>query len=644
VDDFDKLSDKELRDLAVQEGVLEGTGTLESGLRGAAQGLTLGFADEIAAGVESTFTDKDFDTSLEESRENFRQAEADNSTAFTVGDVAGSIAGAIALPSGATAKLAGNAALGAVNALGRSEDKSLGDAAAGAAFGAIGDKVGKVAGSAFGNATQKIKNKFVSTLTDLQEVQVLEAFGGRTRAAVGSLRSKLADKHKVKPEQQKEFLTDILNLKTTTIESNGNITEDFVFSGNKTLPESFESLKKYVFDGKSGVGAELGGFIEASNVDLPLSDVKAQILSSLNVDESSLDTLSKQAINTVKKEIINAPSLSSTSGVISLKNLQGFKTNLQNSINFEGIAGSKGVQAQRKKAVQKLASFIEDTIESNLGPESSQAFQQTKKNYRRGLVALDLIESEATRQAGVIGNLKESLSIQGSILGVSSFALFGNPLIAGGVALGVNKLTRSTSIPIGAAKLLNSQAANNLLKGAQAGVKEYDAIARRIVAASSRSLDSFSQTLQAGVAEVSLRETPLSRTTQEAKNRSHQLIPLVKSFDLAAGEALEQAFDLEDDQVIAGILSGLSNDPKARKLVQQGIGWDGKAVSEQDYNTVKEQIRTSTIPYAVRLKLLSDFDKTRQIPNVAELEQRVVRGNREDALKPRSNGRKKETY
>jgi len=43
----------------------------ESALRGAAQGLSLGFADEITGGVESLLSDKTYDQARNESRENY---------------------------------------------------------------------------------------------------------------------------------------------------------------------------------------------------------------------------------------------------------------------------------------------------------------------------------------------------------------------------------------------------------------------------------------------------------------------------------------------------------------------------------------------------------------------------------------------
>jgi hypothetical protein len=136
-------------------------GMLESLLRGAAQGASLNFADEMTARAESVLgslglvPDKTYEQALAESRANYHSAEEAHPIASTLGGVGGGIATAF-VPGLGAAKLAQGAGLGAkvwsagklgaklgaVGALGASEDKSLEDAikggAAGAALGAGG--------------------------------------------------------------------------------------------------------------------------------------------------------------------------------------------------------------------------------------------------------------------------------------------------------------------------------------------------------------------------------------------------------------------------------------------------------------------------------------------------------------------------
>lgn len=84
-------------------------GKLESVLRGVAQGATLNFGDEIAAGVESFFTPKTYEQSVAESRAANEAAKEANPWSFGLGEVGGSLATA-AIPGlgfGNVAKAAG---------------------------------------------------------------------------------------------------------------------------------------------------------------------------------------------------------------------------------------------------------------------------------------------------------------------------------------------------------------------------------------------------------------------------------------------------------------------------------------------------------------------------------------------------------
>ena len=146
----------------------EDIGETESALRGAAQGATLGFADEITGAAESLkdvlLTDAElsdiydrYKIRRDESREAYRKAEEANPKSFLAGDVAGSLA-TMAVPGLNIAKGASAAgtigklgALGAAEGMGRTskedlagiaEDTMIG-AGLGAGLGAAGVGIGK---------------------------------------------------------------------------------------------------------------------------------------------------------------------------------------------------------------------------------------------------------------------------------------------------------------------------------------------------------------------------------------------------------------------------------------------------------------------------------------------------------------------
>jgi hypothetical protein len=127
----------------------ERTGALESGVRGAAQGVSLGFADEITGAGEALLDKiKGEDAPLsdlyakrrDESRANYHKAEEDNPLAYGAGQVGGGAATMFVPGLGAAKGVKGLATLGGLAGLGSSEaDSAAGmvmDTAKGAGLGA----------------------------------------------------------------------------------------------------------------------------------------------------------------------------------------------------------------------------------------------------------------------------------------------------------------------------------------------------------------------------------------------------------------------------------------------------------------------------------------------------------------------------
>jgi hypothetical protein len=183
----------------------EQPGWAESLGRGALQGATLGFADEISGGLEHAFTGKPYDQARDESRANFEAARKANPKTYFAGELGGGVATS-ALPflnvaKGATvAAMAGKAALaGGIAGLGSSEaDLTKGDvsgatwdtvkgAALGGALGAAGGKVGKIIGGAPAR-TEKRAFDFIlkSAPTDLRDRLAANPQELRTLASQGS--------------------------------------------------------------------------------------------------------------------------------------------------------------------------------------------------------------------------------------------------------------------------------------------------------------------------------------------------------------------------------------------------------------------------------------------------------------------------
>lgn len=153
----------------------EAPGYLESAGRGAAQGLTFGFADELQAGAESLLNDADYEKRVTEIRDQYKAAADENPITYYGADIASGFAlpiGAIggfatkgASTLGKIGRSAGSGAiLGGLSGAGTSEAADMTgvakDAAVGAGVGAVAGPVieGSITGASnyLGKKTQDI--------------------------------------------------------------------------------------------------------------------------------------------------------------------------------------------------------------------------------------------------------------------------------------------------------------------------------------------------------------------------------------------------------------------------------------------------------------------------------------------------------
>jgi hypothetical protein len=126
---------------------VEGPSKTESFIRGAAQGASLGFADEITAKMEELLFDKDYQQALAESRAAYKEAEEVNPATSFVGNLVGGIAVPVpglgiakgaAKGGAAVARMAtAGAGLGAVAGAGVSEGATAGEIAEDAVAGGL---------------------------------------------------------------------------------------------------------------------------------------------------------------------------------------------------------------------------------------------------------------------------------------------------------------------------------------------------------------------------------------------------------------------------------------------------------------------------------------------------------------------------
>lgn len=147
-------------------------GKLESFIRGAAQGASFDFGDEITGAVEAALSDKTYEQARDESRAAYKEAQAQNPISY----FGGNVAGGMAIPGLGTGAIAAKGLIGGSKALqlakagaiaggltgaGASEDTGMGlvkDTAAGATLGGVlSPMIGQVIPSAIGRTAKAAK-------------------------------------------------------------------------------------------------------------------------------------------------------------------------------------------------------------------------------------------------------------------------------------------------------------------------------------------------------------------------------------------------------------------------------------------------------------------------------------------------------
>ncbi len=159
----DRSVDQILADFAPPKPEEPKTSVLGSVARGGAQGLSLGFADEISGALESAVTNKSYKKARDESRAAYDKARTDNQAAYLGGELGGGLASMLipGLNAAKGAKLATQVVKagmqGGVSGLGSSEatdaEGIAKDAAVGVGLGAglqgvLGGAIGKYVGAA----------------------------------------------------------------------------------------------------------------------------------------------------------------------------------------------------------------------------------------------------------------------------------------------------------------------------------------------------------------------------------------------------------------------------------------------------------------------------------------------------------------
>jgi hypothetical protein len=384
----------------------ERTSELESTLRGAAQGASLGFADEITGGIEAlkdiALTDKElsdleslYEQRRNESRSAYKDAEEENPIAYGAGQVGGSIATAfvpglnVAKGASLMGRLGIAAAQGGLTGLGTSEADNISDlaldtakgAGMNAAFQGIGEKVLSPIASKVANKAGQISSKI--TQGDTVSDYLLKKFGN----SFANVSDDVTNRYITNPDAVNkslgigELAEDLLQ---STDKSNSLVSQMYK-KASELSGEAVQTLDKFKGLRKKDLVQGIDDLIEDLSVDGVLigsSRKKASnILTGLQEDLSQFgDEISETSIKKVIQSIDDDVDWERVDKSISDKVKRDLRTFVDHKLKSQNPA-YKNAMLKTEEASEGIAT-VKKAFENRQNPESFDKFIKSVKNLQ----------------------------------------------------------------------------------------------------------------------------------------------------------------------------------------------------------------------------------------------------------------------
>jgi hypothetical protein len=535
------------------------TGKLESFARGAAQGLTAGFADEIVGGIESLASDKTYKQARDESRANFAVASEANPVTSTLGSLAGGV-GSAAIPglgtvgSGLAGALATGAKLGAINALGNSNadltEGQVGDATLdtlkGAGVGAllggatdVGSKALRFAGSKIQDAASKTFDPFL---------QRALSFGAKTK-----------DLREGGP------LVDKLRRSISKFDELGGFARaDGRLPGDKDLLGRLTSLRAQTTDGLKKVVDGTGGLqLDIGDVVYGLDDATADIIRRATPDAQPA---LQAKLDDIKRLVVDSEG--DISKLLQLKRDSGGWAKFDAT---KPVSENQLYQAVNGALDDEVTAAI-DLAARRVGGEKAQLLSELNSRYEAVSTLERLAFDKAAKDAAATQGIFSLKDVAGGGAGAAAGSLVGGPVgatLGYGAAILASKAVQSTE-----GRLLRAQVGQAVQ---QKAAQVQQAVAQGAIPRTIDGLKSWLQVNMPFVQQVAPQLAPVAqRLMQEQGSAAQQtvraLMPMITQYMTPSTYLSEfegKVFEPEDRLKISQQLDdvpGLTTEQKAARL------------------------------------------------------------------------------
>ena len=540
----------------------------ESVGRGAAQGLTLGFADEITGAAEAvadivkdnsrSFADFNnlYTKYRDESRQNYDESKIANPASYVVGDVSGSIVSTL-VPFGIGAKLAastfkGAAVLGGIAGAGRADELSdipeeaLIGAVAGGAFFAGGSKIisllkkgDKSAALALIKQDKNVKlqvqmgSALRRTMRSdgIDEVEKL----GETLARRGMSEEQLVD-DVIKNVSFRPGMEDV-QIKDAILSGRNSVFKKDILPVHNVIDKQHLSG---VVDPRDIKNAVQNGILDEID-DIP----PALLDEALSRTGAELDRIiGKGEMLTLSKSKRLVDNLNIDLGKLKSSEKSLSKFSIQSSV-------ASRVKDVEEAAVEELLPESVKSVYNNsmrVFKNLSDTVKHSDRAITKRRIELDSFGESALK-------LKEGISSITKAVGVVKPALAQVGKIIGSVA---NKMKSHSVNNKNVNELVSLQKMQDALMNNPGKMNVW---ANRIVGSAGRDTAEFMDTLGVFESVINLTNVPLEQNIGDIYNKQNDILNVVRDFDPETAKSLTSAYARKDDQMVGTIISLLKSNP-----------------------------------------------------------------------------------
>ena len=587
------------------------------------QGAAEAFMKQGLSGVPAALSgiQENYRENVRKEREVIAEAAKDHPMAFLSGDIAGSIGSTLAtlglgkaVHGAKVMKTAGgllgtHASVGFAHGVGRSEDQTIEGMLQEGKEGAIMGVAGELAGPFMGAAGKQLANKVESVIPK----HFVKFLGGNI------------------DNMGESEVSKVMKVLNYTDDAGAPLVR---------LKDSRKVMADKVDMARQAEGAKMGAVLKRVDDDLKLEldpqimhdDIFEHVLEPLmkEPDPDQLDAAARGAkylkrlffdaaeeVNTIDPKTgtpINTTKL--VNKKLTLQALNNVKSRIFN--DSRGVARTKDlglIKTQRiKEAIaDRLGDHI-DTVVANsgemIGEDLIGAYAAAKSSYGPLKETGRILEARLQEDAGK--SFVQKLFNDGfvrftslaGVLGASAGIPYSKVALAGAGLKMVYDSKAVNGVVAKSAKVLHDTMNRNPQK--------FEEIASRLIQASAISGDAFVDEMSSASAQVDLINQPLARSSAETIRRKDSILSLIDSIDSAKADQLRKAIARNDEISIQMLMSEITAVAPIG-LVQEGIGWDGKAITEADKAKINNMI-TGIKSTRKRMHLSSKFNKDFKIP------------------------------